>query len=121
MKRIPYREIFRIFTKSDVTLICVLVAVSLVVGFFQLTAESPQIVQIFKNDSLVGEYDLSNDQLIDMECVVAKIENHKISIVYSTCPGQHCVHQGSHLPIVCLPNKVVIKAKERKEEMLISK
>lgn len=121
MKKIPYREICTIFTKSDVVLICVLVAISLTVGFFQLTSEEPQIVQIFKNDTLAGEYDLADDQLIDMKCVVAKIENHKIRIVYSTCPGQHCVHQGSHLPIVCLPNKVVIKVKEQTEKMLITK
>ena len=121
MKKIPYREICKIFTKSDVVLICVLVAISLVVGFLQLTSDEPQIVQIFRDDTLVGEYNLADEQLIDMEVVVARIEDHKIRIIHSTCPGQHCVQQGSRLPIVCLPNKVVIKAKKPTEEMLITK
>ena len=46
---------------------------------------------------------------------VFEIKNGKVRIVDSPCPGKNCVNQGTALPLVCLPNKVIISADEGEE------
>ena len=46
-------------------------------------------------------------------CNLIEIENHQIRILDADCPDQTCVHMGwlseNGLPIVCLPNRLVIR------------
>lgn len=85
------------------------------------------IAQARPNDALVGVY--QNGQLVrtvDLSAVtqpydfvltgtgtcVVHVEDGTIYMLSSTCPDQLCVKHGSlgnGLPIVCLPNKVVIR------------
>lgn len=74
-------------------------------------------VLIKTGGQLYGTYDLSKDQTIK---VVYKghhnnitIKNGKVSMSFSDCLNQNCVHQGrisnTSQAIICLPNQVVVE------------
>ncbi|MBQ5999646.1 MAG: NusG domain II-containing protein [Treponema sp.] len=51
---------------------------------------------------------------------VFEIKDGRVRIIDSPCHGKQCVHQGWHLPLVCLPNKVIITAEQTGEFDAIS-
>ena len=90
---------------------------------------SPQVnnVQIVQDGTVLYRFDLSKmeDQTIDIEYKgrinTIQIENGKICVLEADCPDHTCVRMGwlesSALPIVCLPNHLIIKFADTTEEV----
>lgn len=83
-----------------------------------LPRESDQAVsaQIYRGGQLLMTVSLDKPQQFPVEgdyCNVITVEDGKISITDSDCPGQDCVHSGAiHSPgrsLVCLPNALEIR------------
>ena len=103
---------------SFVALLC------LGIWLFISNASSPsKIVEIYKDGSLVEKIDLNSvtgEREItlsgDLGDNVILVSNGRIEMKSADCPDKICVEHGelksSSSPIVCLPNKVVIKFEE---------
>lgn len=87
--------------------------------FSHIRAVSPR-AEIYHNGSLVKVIDLSEitepTEVIltfDGNENIVLAEHNKISVTSASCPDKLCVKQGciknGLYPIVCLPNKIVIK------------
>lgn len=69
---------------------------------------------IYNHNILTGVYSLSKEQLIKInENCIAEIKDNKIRMLESDCPDKRCIRQGwsDLLPIICLPNQIVIEIK----------
>ena len=72
--------------------------------------------EIYQNGSLIQKVSLETDQTFDLSgdyVNTVTVENGKIAITASTCPGSDCVHSGwahrAGQAIICLPNRVEIR------------
>lgn len=58
------------------------------------------------------EYSLKQDGTYSVNGSLGKtvfqIKGGKVRIIDSPCAGKQCIHQGTNLPLVCLPNRVII-------------
>lgn len=84
------------------------------------------VAKIYSNNKLLYEIDLTvveENHLINIEndiggCNKVLVEKNAISVVEATCPDHICINQGKisdgATPIVCLPNKLVIKIENKK-------
>lgn len=91
-----------------------------------LLAPKTDAVNIMRDGEVLYSFDLSKaeDTTFDIEyngsSNTVKIENGKICISRADCPDQTCVHTGwlssSAVPIVCLPNHLVIEFTDRIDE-----
>lgn len=58
------------------------------------------------------QFALSKDRIYKVQGPLGfttfQIQNQKVRILDSPCPGKNCINQGWHSPLVCLPNKVII-------------
>lgn len=103
----------------------VLVACAAAWGFFADTSAGSNIVGIYKDSKLVERLDL-NSVTISREITVKGefgdniilVENNSIKMKSAECPDKVCVSHGELVsntsPIVCLPNKIVIKFEDNK-------
>jgi hypothetical protein len=110
---------WRRLTISDLGLIILCLAGILV--SWQLTRPEPnqQQVFIYKNNVLWGEYPLSKDRIIKIdEHNSVEIKDGKARMLYADCPDQRCMKMGftQNVPIICLPNQVVIEIKNHEQE-----
>jgi hypothetical protein len=80
-------------------------------------------VFVYKDNHLQGEYPLGIDATIVIdEHNTIEIFNQQVRMIETDCPDKRCVKQGfsSSLPIICLPNHLIIEIKaDDKEKMLI--
>lgn len=100
--------------------LCIVILALGIVGVF-LVMRKPQStsIKIVQDGNTLYLLDIaqSEDQIINIEYKgkrnVIEIKEHKIHILEADCPDQTCVHMGylesSNLPIVCLPNRLVIQ------------
>ena len=62
------------------------------------------------------EYSIDNDGVYRVDGIlgqtVFEIKDGKIHIVESPCKNKTCINQGYHLPLVCLPNDVIISVED---------
>lgn len=92
----------------------------IVIMAFLSSDNAKKTAEIYSNGKLVRKIDLSTvaepfeviiENRTDKNIVL--VENGQISMKSSTCTGKECIKQGrlknSAYPIVCLPNKVLIK------------
>lgn len=108
-------------TKFWVILTAALLAAS-AVGAFALSRRTAEgtVARIYQDGALVRSIDLAH--LTGTETVtitgpagesVITAEPGRICVSHADCPDQICVHQGwistEAVPIVCLPNKLVIR------------
>ena len=67
----------------------------------------------------IYSYSLKNDGIYSVKGflgdTIFEIKNGSVRIIDSPCPGKNCLHQGNNLPLVCLPNKVIISADSQGE------
>ena len=81
------------------------------------TAEAVVVVKL--GDEVVAEYPLSDDgEYSPTDTNKIRIEDGKVWMIYSTCPGyQDCVQKGKVSlvgdKIICLPNRVSVFIEER--------
>lgn len=107
------------FRKGDwgVIVLVILLAVAAGIIFFPRQQDSQNAaVQIYEDGVLTGEYPLSQDRVLELSGEyhnTITIQDGKVAITDSDCPGQDCVHSGwisgPGRSLVCLPNRVEIR------------
>lgn len=72
--------------------------------------------EVISEGEEVCTLDLSRDQTLTVESSngvnVLVVEDGAVRVESATCPDQTCVHQGARsggVPIVCLPNRLVVR------------
>lgn len=114
--------------KSKKTLIISLILIFIfgVIGSLWLIFKPhSQTIQIIQDSKILYTFDLesTNDQTIEVDYNgnknIIQIQNHHICIIDAECPDKTCMKMGElksrAAPIVCLPNKLVIKFAETDE------
>ncbi|MCD6181608.1 MAG: NusG domain II-containing protein [Candidatus Cloacimonetes bacterium] len=111
------------FTRGDVFLLVILLLIAGGIFFGQQRRNVNQRVVVFRDDSQLGSYPLSQDATIqiDTHCTF-QIENRRVRMLHSDCPNQLCVKQGwsTGLPIICVPNHIIIRIQSGEEPLLIT-
>lgn len=118
--------------KSTLVLIIItatmLVASGLGTWWVMRKNENAKIAKVYQNDTLLYEIDLSkvekpytieikgeNEKLNTIE-----VRNGEIGVVSASCPDKLCVNMGfagdSYLPIICLPNDIMIVVETEGDE-----
>ena len=119
--------------KKKKNLIAILIlALIIVLSLFSLKminreSKTLGIVKVIKNNEVIETIDLSKVKESyefevkgdNEESNTIKVENTGVSIISASCKDKICIHTGkikdSSLPIVCLPNKLIIKFESTKE------
>ena len=116
----------QIKSKNILIIVLILIFASGIIGSLWLIFKPHgQTVQIIQNGNILYTIDLKSydDKTIEVEYHGSRntiqIKNHHISVIDAECPDQTCMKMGelksSAAPIVCLPNKLVIKFAESDE------
>jgi hypothetical protein len=81
-----------------------------------LSASTPQIVDIFKDNNLIATYSLADDNIISVQGIndtmTIAIRNEGVEVINVHCPHRLCMksgritHQGQQ--IICAPNHILI-------------
>ena len=102
-------------------LLAVFLVIALAIGLsatLALRARSAQhaSVEIYRDGTLIQEVSLGTDQCFEISgdyVNTVTVQDGKIAITSSTCPGSDCVHSGwvqrAGQAIICLPNRVEIR------------
>lgn len=76
------------------------------------------IVEIVQDEKVLYQLDLSqDDRILEIEYEgrvnIIEIKDHRIHVLKAQCPDNTCVSMGwlETVPIVCLPNQLVIQFK----------
>ena len=110
---------FKIIRKADIVLFIVLLAFGFAMLFFTIRAASSPGEQVVINvdGTEYGRYPLDRDRVIEIQngdrLNIVTIKDGGVSMSYSTCKNQICVHEGEVTApgqlIVCLPNYVIVE------------
>lgn len=107
--------------KVLIAMLCLLIIGCIIcISFgFSKTKTNAAVIQ---NGEIIMKLDLEKEQdrtiRIDGEngYNIIVIENHTIRMEEASCPDKVCIHTGTlkseNLPIVCLPNKLIIRFEE---------
>lgn len=108
-----------IFQKGDIWAIVIVLMIAICSGvvFFPRTEDFENAkVQIWQDGMLVQELSLEENQNVNIEYEyhnLVSIQDKKVCIIESDCPGEDCVHSGwissVGRSIVCLPNRVEVR------------
>lgn len=106
------------FRKGDMVavLIVALLAVLVAVCFLPKGSSDAVVAEVYQNGELVETLPLTEDASLVITGTYSNtitVEEGKIAITASDCPGEDCVHSGaihtSGRSIVCLPNGVEVR------------
>lgn len=107
------------FGKGDFIVIVFVVSLAIFIGILfgkNTNSEEADVVAIYKEGEKIQELPLDKNREIIVSNIYTNrivIEEGKVSITESDCPGEDCVHSGwisgSGRSIVCLPNRVEIR------------
>ncbi len=91
---------------ADIVLIVLILAFGTISAINVFKTKDNSVVSVYKDDIRVDEHN------------TFQIKAGKVSMVHADCPDKRCVKQGSSnkLPIICLPNKLVIQIKSQDGE-----
>lgn len=116
--------------KNTKTLIlfCILLFITGIIGSVWVSRNSDStLVEIVQDGVVLYQLDLSKikEETIEIEYKgrinTVQVKENKIRILHADCPDQTCVNMGylksKNLPIVCLPNHLVIKYVEESEDI----
>lgn len=104
--------------KADIILAAALIIVGIAMSYILSFGQSTGSELLISCDGeKFGSYSLYEDREIDIErddhINKVTIRNGTVSMSFSNCNGQDCIHQGeitkSGEAIICLPNKVVLE------------
>lgn len=81
-----------------------------------LSANTPQIVDIYKDNNLVATYPLASDNIVSIkginDTMVIAIENAGVEVIDVHCPHKLCMKSGritqQGQQIVCAPNHILV-------------
>ena len=114
------------FRKGDLIAICLVAALAVLImlSFLLGKSDASGKAMIFLDGEAVREVDLSQNQTFVIEDRYRneiRVEDGKIAIVDSDCPGRDCVHSGGISTqgriIVCLPNGLEIRIVSAEEDV----
>jgi len=106
------------FRKGDMVavLIVALLAVLVAVCFLPKGSSDAVVAEVYQNGELVETLPMTEDTSLVITGTYSNtitVEEGKIAITASDCPGEDCVHSGaihtSGRSIVCLPNGVEVR------------
>ena len=106
------------FRKGDVLAIVLVAVIAVVVAvcFLPKSQTGPVQAQIYQEGVLLKTLPLDTDTSFEVTGKYTNtitVENGKIAITASDCPGEDCVHSGaihsSGRSLVCLPNEVEVR------------
>lgn len=112
------------FTLADILLIIFLLSVAIFMIFLIKDDITSKFVEINYDNKFVDSIPLDKDRIINIdEGIVVEIKDGKVRVKESTCKNQFCVDQGwsNHFPIICVPNRLSVVIKNKKEEIIITK
>ncbi len=105
-----------------IIVISAIFVISAVIAVLQYTHKAPgQFAEIYQDGVLIQTVDLGKDAEFTITndgggYNTILVKNGAISVIEANCPDKYCIHQGAisggAQPIVCLPNKLVIKIAE---------
>ena len=104
--------------KADIILAVLLIVIGLAMSYILSFGQDTGSELIISCDGeKFGSYSLYEDREIEVEqndhINKVTIKNGAVSMSFSDCHGQDCIHQGeitkSGEAIICLPNKVVLE------------
>ncbi len=104
---------------ADFLLILAVIAAIIGTAIIFLKKDEERFVHIYKDNLAVGVYPLNRDRVIRLdEHNTVGIKDGKVRMLKADCPDKLCVKQGAGdvLPIVCLPNQVVVEIRSRNAE-----
>lgn len=110
----------KIFTSNTfwIILFLVLAIISTIIIFIMQSAKTVgKTAEIYSDNKLIKTVSLNKDDEFTIKngdnYNIIRVKNGKISVCESNCKNQICVKQGeidnSLLPIVCVPNRLVIR------------
>lgn len=92
-------------------LVLAIVLVSAIVLMLNTSVSKGEVV-VIDADGKRYEYSLKKNNVYSVEGPLGftevEVNDGKVRIIDSPCPGKTCVEQGWTSPIVCLPNKIVV-------------
>lgn len=102
------------FQKWDMAVILGILALAAAVFLCFLPREQAAYAEIWQNGSLVRRVSLSDAQeftVTGLYTNTVTVQNGKVAITASDCPGGDCVHSGwtDSRSLVCLPNGVEVR------------
>ena len=112
--------------KSDLILITIVFVISVIlIVILMNNSSSGNYAFVYYENKIIKKIDLSKNDIYKVDGyngeVVIEVKNHKIGVINETSPYHLCSKQGfvssSLEPIVCLPNKIVIKIEEENTEL----
>lgn len=113
----------RAFTTADILLVVLLSALALGLFLHQRQQNANAWVVAYANNAEVARRPLHQDGVyeINSHCTM-QIADGKVRMLRSDCHNQICVKQGwsSSVPIICVPNKVLIRIESKKQKLLIT-
>ncbi len=107
-----------------IAIVAIFTAACLGLGAYLLSSGRRGDVAIITSDgNELYRLDLSEDAVVTVESEngtnVVVVENGTVRVSQADCPDQICVHQGAidddSVPIVCLPNRLVIEVTTRSQ------
>jgi hypothetical protein len=117
-----FRVKLKLITLADVILIiCILAGAALSYVYIR-KVKNDLVAYVYYHNRLINTYDLSKPQSIEINAQCkAEIKDGKIRMLQADCRDKLCVKQGwsDMLPIICLPNQIVIEVKNRKAKQQI--
>ncbi len=121
--RFEINNLFKILTFPDKILIIVVLITSVFSFFYIKSKMNTVCATIYYQQKELGTFSLTKDKIINIDKgIVVEIKNGKVRMKESTCKNKYCIKQGwsNSVPIVCLPNKVLIKFNS-KRKMIITR
>lgn len=106
------------FRKGDVLAIVAVAVLAVIVAVSFLPSHDAETVQaqIYQSGELIETLSLDEKQTLEITgkyTNVITVQDGAISISFSDCPGEDCVHSGAirstGRSIVCLPNEVEVR------------
>ena len=106
------------FRKGDLIAVFAVLALAaaVFVSFIPARQASASLAEIYQDGSLIKTVSLSEDAAFDITgeyTNTVAVQDGKIGISHSDCPGTDCVHTGfisaPGRSVVCLPNRVEIR------------
>lgn len=111
--------------KADIALFIVILILGLAASFLSLGGNSDgSEVVVTVGGKLYGTYEISKDRVVEItrsgHTNHITIKDGTVSMSYSDCVNQICVHTGAISQtkdsIVCLPNKVMVEIRSQGKE-----
>lgn len=110
----------KLLTRYDIVIVFGLITVVLLLALTRDKGSS--FAEVYHDGRLIRTVNLKVDSEFSLAVgMLIKVEKGRISVIDSDCPDKLCVLQGAvdspNIPIVCVPNRIVIKIPSGRTEV----